>query len=121
MKSPLQSYVFAGLLGTILVVSFSGCEKSQGVVDSQQSIADSGQSSIGASQEAFDLQLAAKVDDAITAEESLGDYDITVLVTNGVVRLTGEIETRAEHDQVVKVTRAVDGVDRINDQLRIKQ
>lgn len=125
MKHPYQSYVFMGLLSSLLVVSVSGCEKSEGVADSQQSIADANidtnQSSMDAAQKAFDLQLTKKVDQAIADEETLSEFGIAVLATNGVIRLTGEVETRAEHDLLMKVTRGVDGVDRINDQLRIKQ
>lgn len=131
MKESYQSYVFMGLLASLLVVSFTGCEKSEGIADSRQSIADSNansnlntsasQSSMDAAQKAMDLQLAKKVEKALTDEEALGEFDIAVFAANGVVQLTGEVETRAEHDLAVKVTRNVDGVDRISDQLRVKQ
>lgn len=131
MKESYQSYVFMGLLASLLVVSFTGCEKSEGIADSRQSIADSNansnlntsanKSSVNAAQKALDLQLAKKVENALTDEEALGEFDIVVFVANGVVQLTGEVETRAEHDLAMKVARGVDGVDRIADQLRIKQ
>lgn len=121
MKESYQSYVFMGLLSSLLIISFSGCEKSEGVVDSQQSVTDANQSSLDGGQKAFDMQLAKKVEQAIADEEALSEFVIAVMATNGVVQLSGEVETRAEHDLVVKVTRDVDGVDRISDLLRIKQ
>jgi hyperosmotically inducible protein len=123
MKDSYQSYVFLGLLSFLLVISFSGCEKSEGIADSKQAVADANtnQSNMDEAQKAFDMQLAKKVEQAIAGEEALSEFVIAVLVTNGVVQLSGEVETRAEHDLVVKVTRDVDGVDRISDLLRIKQ
>lgn len=123
MKESYQSYVFMGLLSSLLIVSFSGCEKSEGIADSKQAVADANtnQSNMDEAQKAFDMQLAKKVEQAIAGEEALSEFVIAVLVTNGVVQLSGEVETRAEHDLVVKVTRDVDGVDRISDLLRIKQ
>lgn len=123
MKDSYQYYVFLGLLSFLLVISFSGCEKKEDVADSPQSIADmrANQSSMDEAQKAFDSQLAKRVELAIAGEEALSEFVIAVLVTNGVVQLSGEVETRAEHDLVMELVRDVDGVDRISDQLRIKQ
>jgi hyperosmotically inducible protein len=123
MKDSYQFYVFLGLLSFLLVISLSGCEKKEDAVESQQSIADmsANQSSMDEAQKAFDSELAKRVELAIASEEALSEFVIAVLVANSVVQLSGEVETRAEHDLVMKTVREVDGVNQISDLLRIKQ
>lgn len=125
MKNFYRSYVFTGLLTTLAVVGFTGCEKTEGVADSQQTPeytnTDANKNSMDAAQKAFDTQLVKKVKQAIMDEETLAGFDITVSAKNGVIQLTGDLDTRAEHDLVMKIAKDVNGVDRISDMLRIKQ
>lgn len=134
MKSHTTLFVLIGLLTSASFFSLSGCEKSESVVASNQAAVASSKNSVASSKNAVDtnkvsdnaqgvrdLQLAQKVDQAIAAEESLGEFDITVLATDGVVRLTGDVNTSDEHDQLVNTVRAVEGVNRIDDQLVIKE
>lgn len=135
MKDSYQSYVFTGLLATLLVVSFTGCEKAEDTAGSRQSMEganvnstidtntdiNTNESSVDTAQQTFDLQLASKVRQAIADEEALAEFDIAVSATNGVIQLAGEVETREDHDLVMKVTRDVSGVNQISDLLRVKQ
>lgn len=110
VKRPTPSLLIASLL---LMLGLSGCEKSEGVAESNQSIAD-------VTQEVFDMQLTHEVEQAIAQEASLSEIDVLVLANAGVIRLTGTVENREEHDRLLSVTRKVKGVERINDQIRVK-
>lgn len=117
VKRPTQSLLMdrllMGVLMGVLMVGLSGCEKSEGVAESNQSIAD-------VTQEVFDMQLTHEVEQAIAQEASLSEIDVLVLASAGVIRLTGTVENREEHDRLLSVARTVKGVERINDQIRVK-
>lgn len=117
VKRPTQSLLMdrllLGVLLGVLMVGLSGCEKSEGVAESDQSIAE-------VTQEVFDMQLTHEVEQAIAQEASLSEIDVLVLASAGVIRLTGTVENREEHDRLLSVTRTVKGVERINDQIRVK-
>lgn len=69
---------------------------------------------------ADDSALTAKVKAAIVAEPELSVLDIKVDTANGVVTLSGTIDTPQKLDRATQVVQAVDGVKTVNNQLSLK-
>jgi hyperosmotically inducible protein len=134
MKSHTPLFVLISLLAGASLFSLSGCEKSENVVAANQTTIASSKSAVASSKNAVDankvvdnsqsvrdLQLAQKVDQAITNEESLGEFDIAVVAIDGVVRLNGEVNTMDDQDRLVGIVSGVEGVNSVDDQLTIKE
>lgn len=67
-----------------------------------------------------DSALTAKVKAAIVAEPELSALDIKVDTANGVVTLTGTIDTPQKLDRATQVVQAVDGVKTVDNKLSLK-
>ena len=61
----------------------------------------------------------AKVKKAIYSEPSLKVMDISVSTDEGVVELTGSVKTRAERAKAAQVAAKVEGVKKVNNQLKV--
>jgi osmotically-inducible protein OsmY len=61
----------------------------------------------------------AKVKKAIYSEPSLKVMDISVSTDEGVVELTGSVKTRAERAKAAQVASKVEGVKKVNNQLKV--
>ena len=67
-----------------------------------------------------DSAITAKVKAAIVAEPELGALDIQVDTANGVVTLTGTIDTPQKLDRATQVAQGVDGVKTVDNKLSLK-
>jgi hyperosmotically inducible protein len=68
---------------------------------------------------ATDAAVTTAVKSKLLADPAVGGLKIDVDTKDGVVTLTGNLATRAEADQAVKVARATDGVVRVVDNLKV--
>ena len=73
------------------------------------------------SENSDDKTMTSKVKTALLADTTIKNLDIAVVATKGDVRLSGEMESQAQIDEAIKTTRAVDGVQSVQDQLSIKK
>lgn len=72
-----------------------------------------------------DTAITAKVKGMYVREKLFGDKDISVMgvsveTTNGVVYLTGTVNTQAEADNAVKYAKSVSGVKKVESKLEVK-
>jgi hyperosmotically inducible protein len=68
---------------------------------------------------ATDAAVTTAVKSKLLADPDVGGLKINVDTKEGVVTLTGNVATRAEADQAVKIARATDGVTRVVDNLKV--
>ncbi|NGY04680.1 BON domain-containing protein [Solimonas terrae] len=73
-----------------------------------------------AGQYVADSAITAKVKAALLAEKGLKSTDISVETQNGSVQLSGYVVSSAQIDQAVDVTKHVNGVKDVNNDLRLK-
>jgi len=97
-----------------LVMGVCGCDKSEGIVSSEDTL-----SSVTA--EVIDMELAHAVKVALAEQESLADIDIAVMANDGAVILSGVVDNQAQHDHALKIAREVIGVEKVDDELSIKE
>jgi len=109
-----QSKTVTAVVMAILVMGCCGCDKSEGVVSSEDTLAS-------VTAEVIDMELAHAVKVALAEQESLADVDIAVTVSNGEVSLRGIVDNQAQHDLAVEVASDVAGVGSVDDGLDIKE
>jgi PBP1b-binding outer membrane lipoprotein LpoB len=68
-----------------------------------------------------DMAVTEHVQTALNQSDALKGFDITVVTTNGDVRLNGIVDTQAQIDEALKVARAAEGSHTIHDELTIKK
>lgn len=68
---------------------------------------------------ASDTAVTTKVKAAIVAEKELSALDVAVETNNGVVTLTGTVGTGAQADKAAMVTRGVEGVKQVKNNLKV--
>ncbi|HEY9546438.1 MAG TPA: BON domain-containing protein [Solimonas sp.] len=73
-----------------------------------------------AGQYVSDSATTAKVKTALLAEKGLKSTDISVETKNGTVQLSGFVVSSAQIDQAMDVTKHVDGVKDVKNDLRLK-
>lgn len=61
-----------------------------------------------------DTWITTKVKADLLATEDVSGLDINVETTNGVVRLSGNVSSRAQIDKAVEVARGIDGVTKVD-------
>lgn len=66
-----------------------------------------------------DAVVTTKVKAAIVAEKSLSALDIAVETNNGVTTLTGTVGSAAQSDDATRVTRGVEGVKQVKNELKV--
>ena len=66
-----------------------------------------------------DSGITTAVKSKLAADTMVQAYEIDVDTSNGVVTLTGEVETSAAKDQAVRLARETDGVRDVVDQLKV--
>jgi hyperosmotically inducible periplasmic protein len=67
-----------------------------------------------------DVDVTEHVMTALNQAALLQGIDITVVVSKGDVRLTGQVANQAQIDEALKIARAADGAHTIHDELTIK-
>lgn len=71
-----------------------------------------------------DTAITAKVKGTFIREKLFGDKDVSVMnvnveTTNGVVYLTGTVDTKAEADNAVKLAKSVSGVKSVESKIQV--
>ncbi|KRG88034.1 hypothetical protein ABB34_01710 [Stenotrophomonas daejeonensis] len=74
--------------------------------------ATAGQESV---QPGSDTWITTKVKAELLATKDVSGLDIKVETVNGVVSLSGTVDTQVEADRAVAVARAIEGVSRVDD------
>ena len=72
-----------------------------------------------ASEQLADSWLATKIQAQFFADDDVKARDISVSARDGVVTLGGTVDTAEAHDEAVSIVRNTDGVERVDDQLRV--
>jgi osmotically-inducible protein OsmY len=107
-KVPVLTLTFTALL----LVGLCGCEKSEGIVSSGETLAS-------VTAEVVDMELATAVNVALADQNALADVDIAVMVNDGAVSLNGIVYSQTQRELAVRTVRAVPGVKAIDDSLGI--
>jgi osmotically-inducible protein OsmY len=107
MNNHSRVVLFAAILATTILAG--GCNKAPEVTATQ------------AADNVADIDVTSNVKRALLKDESLKDFDITVVTLKGDVRLIGELPNQAQIDQAIKIARASDGAHTIHDELTIKK
>lgn len=68
-----------------------------------------------------DEAVARRVRAALLGNATLAELDIAVSAVNGDVRLSGFLDTQAQIEQAIKLTRGVGGAIAIHDELRLRR
>ena len=68
-----------------------------------------------------DIDVTEHVKTALRQSDILKGFDITVVTTNGDVRLNGVLDSQAQVDEAIKIARASDGTHAIHDELTVKK
>ena len=69
---------------------------------------------------ALDTDVTKRVKSAIAMDNALSGFDIGVVTTKGDVHLTGSVDTQLQINQLVAITRDVEGVKSVKDELKLK-
>jgi hyperosmotically inducible protein len=101
-------------IAVLLVMGICGCEKSEGIVSSEDTLAR-------VTTEVIDMELAHAVKVALVKEEALADAEIVVVASNGEVRLTGIVDNQEQHDRALSAATGVAGVNVVDDKLAVKK
>ena len=72
-------------------------------------------------QYADDSTLTARVKTALIGDEQVKARDINVDTYNGVVQLSGVVESKTEANQAIALAEQVEGVKSVKDDLRVQQ
>ncbi|MHB1332012.1 MAG: BON domain-containing protein [Sulfuriferula sp.] len=98
--------IFSAFFLSVVLVSFMGCASTQ-TKESTGSYID-------------DSVITTKVKAAIFKEPTLKSAEINVETFKGVVQLSGFVNSRADISKAVEVTRKVDGVRSVKNDMRLK-
>lgn len=102
----------------------SAIENNEGVVDAQNDARDANntleQSADRAGQAVKDAAITTSVKAKYLADDTLKGTDISVDTEQGVVMLTGSVQSDAAKDLAEQIARGVDGVTSVNNKLTVK-
>lgn len=106
---PLAAMAAAALLaGTMGAALANDPPKTQGGMDKA--------TERESSQPAKDTWITTKVKADLLATEGVSGLELNVETVEGVVALSGEVDTRAEADKAAEVARGIEGVTRVDTQ-----
>lgn len=80
---------------------------------------DTGETADRAGEAVTDAAITTAVKAKLLADTTVGGLDIDVDTNNGVVTLSGTVESRNEANQAVQLARDTEGVNRVVDQLKV--
>lgn len=131
-----MSYRFAGIAAAVLAMALSaGCDRNKpGETAGQkldrtgeragdkmdQAAADIKQKAGQAGDKLDDAAITAKVKTALIGEPGLKALKINVDTANGVVTLTGAVDTPQNLERATQVAQAVQGVKSVDNRLNVK-
>ena len=68
-----------------------------------------------------DLGITTKVKDAIALDSELKTQVILIDTMNGIVRITGQVDSAAKVDRAKELARRIDGVKAVDSQLTVRE
>ncbi len=68
-----------------------------------------------------DTVVTSRVKSALMADDTVKSFDVSVETVQGEVRLSGVVDTQAQIDQALSITRAAEGVRSVKHELTLKQ
>lgn len=68
-----------------------------------------------------DTVITGRVKSALLSDSSIKSSDIAVVTSKGEVQLSGFVDNRAQIDRAIEVVRAVEGVERVVNEMSIKK
>ena len=101
------------LCGFLLVCGLSACGQPKELISSNSP-------ATVVPSEVSDLDITAKVINALSRDDVLMLFDIQVVTTKGDVMLSGAVDTQAQIDHALTLTRNVVGVTSVHDKLTLK-
>lgn len=114
MISQRRSGILKIIVTVMLVGVICSCNKSEGIVSSEDALAS-------VTAEVMDLELAHAVKVALAEHESLSNADIAVMVNNGEVSLSGNVDNQTQREYALSIARDVAGTEVIDDKLNIRE
>lgn len=114
-----RSQLFTGLLA--LAMAAAGCDRAETRQQAQDAAAEVRTVAARAGDRVADGWLTAKVQAQFFADEDIKSRFIDVTARDGVVTLTGFVESDQVRQEAVEIARHTDGVSQVDDQLLIGQ
>ena len=118
------TWIAAAILATSLA---AGCDRNKADNSAEragekidQAAADMKQKAAQAGDNVEDATITAKVKTALVGEPGLKALQINVDTANGVVTLTGAVDTPQSLERATQVAQAVDGVKSVDNRLNVK-
>ena len=90
------------LAGLILLLGLAACSSTQTV-----------------GEEVTDAWITSKVTGKLTADPEVNPFEIDVDTQNGVVRLSGSVETEAQRNEAEELARGTEGVERVINDIQL--
>ncbi len=113
------------MLALVLALALSGCTGmllgagNNSSAPASGSPGSKGGATSSPAQLASDNAISAAVRNRLIGDGTVGRYDLRVQTTNRRVSLYGTVDNYAARDQAVQLTRAVDGVTSVDNQIRV--
>jgi len=123
-KRSLSILLVAGLAGAGLALA--GCHQKQKTPEQQmqqgaQQMGQGVKNAAGqAGQAVSDSAITTKVKGQLAAKQGLSSFDIHVETTNGVVKLTGTVDSAEQRTMAGNVARGTDGVKGVDNEIKVK-
>jgi len=121
---PLTAALVIGIAGAGLALS--GCHRKQQGPGQQmkQGVKQVGAGAVNAAKQTgqtlSDAAITTKVKSALAASQGLSSFDIHVETTNGVVKLTGTVDTTAQKTLAGNTASKTDGVKSVDNEITVK-
>ena len=96
-----------------------GCNRADTDENARRASAEMRELAGRAGEQIADSWLATKIQAQYFADDNVKARDIQVSARDGVVTLTGMVDSDQERDEALSIARNTDGVERIDDQLRV--
>jgi len=122
-KLKISKTLLAVMMGSALVcgsamAETTTTEKAQSTANTAGEKIDNSMNKVGNFMD--DSAITAKVKAALVDHESIKSTDISVKTDKSVVTLSGFVESQAQAEEAVKVTKQVEGVKSVSDKLHVR-
>jgi hyperosmotically inducible protein len=104
----------------VFTLSLGACSKPTPVLDTPVSTTSAPAPAVAAT-ETSDAEVTTRVKTALLADDMTKPFEVTVATLKGDVRLTGVMDTQPQIDRALAVTRALEGVHAVHDELTLKR
>jgi hyperosmotically inducible periplasmic protein len=108
----MRSKTTTRILATSLLAATIGLAHAS--VQAQDANTDGDANQTESDQPMGDTWITTKVKSSLLANQDVSGLDLSVETVNGVVTLSGDVETQAEADRAVAVAQDIEGVTRVD-------